>query len=198
MLSELQQLHDRKVLEPKDADNLTQEEKKAALHYLMFLKKKRCGPIKGRRCADGRKQHVYTSKEDASSPTVAIEALMLSCVIDAKENRDVATVDIPGAFMQADTVDNTVHMKMEGKLAVRIDPKFYRNFIRLKNGKMILYVELRKTQLLSTKLSNWGFIAEPYDACVMNKEINGKQCTVLWHVDDLKISHKSADVVTEK
>jgi hypothetical protein len=31
----------------------------------------------------------------------------------------------------------------------------------------------------------------------MNKEINGKQCTVLWHVDDLKISHESADVVTQ-
>jgi hypothetical protein len=31
----------------------------------------------------------------------------------------------------------------------------------------------------------------------MNKEINGKQCTVLWHVDDVKISHESVDVVTE-
>ena len=31
----------------------------------------------------------------------------------------------------------------------------------------------------------------------MNKEINGKQCTILWHVDDLKISHESTDVVTD-
>ena len=30
------------------------------------------------------------------------QALYLSCLIDAKEGRDVATVDIPGAFMQAD------------------------------------------------------------------------------------------------
>ena len=129
MLSELQQLQNRKVLEAKDADSLTREEKKADLHYLMFLKKKRCGPIKGRGCADGRKQRVYTSEEDASSPTVAIEAQMLSYVIDAKENCDVATVDIPGAFMQAD-MDDTVHMKMEGKIAeflsVRIDPKLDR------------------------------------------------------------------------
>ena len=29
---------------------------------------------------------------------VAIESVMLSCVIDAKESRDVATVDIPGAL----------------------------------------------------------------------------------------------------
>lgn len=78
----------------------------------MFLKKKRSGRIKGRGCADGRKQRAYTNKEDASSPTVAIEALMLSCVIDAKEGRDVATVDIPGAFMQAD-MDDLVHMRLD-------------------------------------------------------------------------------------
>jgi hypothetical protein len=27
--------------------------------------------------------------------------------------------------------------------------------------------------------------------------INGKQCTILWHVDDLKISHVDEDVVTD-
>ena len=39
VLSELQQLHDRKVLQPTSANELTREEKRAALHYLMFLKK---------------------------------------------------------------------------------------------------------------------------------------------------------------
>ena len=29
----------------------------------------------------------------------------------------------------------------------------------------------------------------------MNKKINGIQCTVLWHVDDLKISHKQPEAV---
>ena len=82
----------------------------------MFLKKKRDGIIKGRGCADGRKQREYTSREDASSPTVAIESLLLSCVINAKEARDVATADIPGAFMQAD-MDDVVHMKLEGTMA---------------------------------------------------------------------------------
>eukprot|EP00978_Attheya_sp_CCMP212_P018525 scaffold50786_cov35-Attheya_sp.AAC.3 len=62
----------------------------------MFLKKKSTGQIKGRRCADaGCKHHDYISKEDASSPTVTIESVMLCCVIDAKDRRDVATVDIP-------------------------------------------------------------------------------------------------------
>ena len=49
----------------------------------MFLKRKRNGTIKERGCADGRKQRAYTSKEDASALTVAIELVLLTCVIDA-------------------------------------------------------------------------------------------------------------------
>jgi len=39
-------------------------------------------------------------KEESSCPTVAIEALKLSCTIDALEERNVCIIDIPGAFMQ--------------------------------------------------------------------------------------------------
>ena len=142
---ELKQLHDRKVLEPRSATELSASEKKAALQYLMFLKQKRSGKIKGG-CADGRKQREHTNKEDASSPTVAIESVLLSCTIDAKENRDVATVDIPGAFMQAD-MDEVVHLKMQGQMAellVKLDPKLYQKHVQTENGKTVLYVELRK------------------------------------------------------
>jgi len=51
-------------------------------------------------------------------------------------------------------------------------------------------------QLVSSKLQEWGFTINPYDWCVANNMIHGKQCTVAWHVDDLKISHESPDVVT--
>eukprot|EP00978_Attheya_sp_CCMP212_P040803 scaffold226459_cov23-Attheya_sp.AAC.2 len=145
-LDELKQLHDRKVLEPRSGANLTRKDKKCALNYLMFLKKKQCGRIKGRGCADGRKQRATTTKEEASSPTVAIESVMLTSVIDAKENRDVAIVDIPGAFMQAD-MDELVHMKLEGKMAellVMLDPKLYRKYIQVEKGRNVLYVELKK------------------------------------------------------
>ena len=37
----------------------------------------------------------------------------------------------------------------------------------------------------------------PYDSCVVNKIINGKQCTIVWHVDDLKISHVDEAVVND-
>jgi hypothetical protein len=83
VLVELQQLYDRKVIRPVDKYDLTPEEQKGALRYLMFLKEKRCGTIKGRGCADGRKQRETMTKEETSSPTVATEALILTCVIDA-------------------------------------------------------------------------------------------------------------------
>jgi len=37
----------------------------------------------------------------------------------------------------------------------------------------------------------------PYDPCVWNKIINGKQCTILFHVDDCKISHVESKVLDD-
>jgi hypothetical protein len=36
---------------------------------------------------------------------------------------------------------------------------------------------------------NIGFIINPCDPCVANKMINGKQMTICWHSNDLKMSH---------
>jgi hypothetical protein len=41
-----------------------------------------------------------------------------------------------------------------------------------------------------------GFVTNPYDQYVANKLISGAVCTIIWHVDNLKISHIDADVVT--
>jgi hypothetical protein len=176
----------------------------------MFMSKKRCGRIKARGCADGRKQRETTSKEEASSPTVAIESVMLSITIDTMEECDVATVDILGAFIQAD-IDEVVHVRFEGEIAemlVVMDPKLYRKYIRDENGKAVLYFELLKAlcgtlraallfwKLLSGKLILWGFTINPYEWCVANMMIYGKQHTVLWHVNDLKISYVHEEVNT--
>ncbi len=37
----------------------------------------------------------------------------------------------------------------------------------------------------------------PYDPCVWNKMIKGKQCTICFHINDCKISHVSEDVVKQ-
>ena len=72
--------------------------------------------IKGRICIDEIKQHLTTSKDTVSVPTVSTEALMLTYTIHALRGRDVDTVDIPGAFMQADMEGNDINMKLEEKM----------------------------------------------------------------------------------
>ena len=41
-----------------------------------------------------------------------------------------------------------------------------------------------------------GFDLKPYDPCVTNKTISGKQLTLLWYVYDIKAIHVKAKVVT--
>lgn len=211
VLKELNQLHDRMVIETQHPEEISKDEKKASLQYLMFLKKKRSGIIKGIGCADGRKQRVYLNKDYVSAPTVETESLLLTCLIDAMENRDIATVDIPGAFMQSYLEGNDLHMKLEGKMVdilAKLNPAHYTKYARVINGKKMMYVKLKKAlystlqaallfwKSLMNFLIDWGFVVNPYDWCVANKMVNGKQLTIVWHVDDLKISHVEADVVT--
>ena len=82
-------------------DEVTADVKEKVMHYLMFLKRKCSGKIKERDVADGRKQKSYVTKEESSSPTVSLNVLMATCIMDMIEGRKVTTVDIPGAFLQA-------------------------------------------------------------------------------------------------
>ena len=73
------------------------------LHTLLeshiLIKEKRDGAIKGRAVAGGNKKRDYISKEDAKSPTIATEAILMSCIIDVEEERDVTVIDIQNAFI---------------------------------------------------------------------------------------------------
>jgi hypothetical protein len=84
--SEMKQLHLRDTFK-KHLRELAQTQRHTVLESHMFLKEKRDGKIKGRTVAGGNKQRDYISKEDASSPTVATESVLLSCIIDAEEER---------------------------------------------------------------------------------------------------------------
>ena len=54
------------VIEPIEARTMTRLEKRFAIEYLLFVKKKQCDRIKGRGCADGCKQRGHTTKEETS------------------------------------------------------------------------------------------------------------------------------------
>ena len=70
---------------------------------------------------------------------------MTTCVIDAKENRDVATIDTPNAFIQTDLTSETVIMKIKGKLIgilIDIDPNAYKDYIYYEKGVPVLHLEV--------------------------------------------------------
>ena len=49
---------------------------------------------------------------------------------------------------------------------------------------------------IAGELMERGFEQNPYDECIANKK-NDSKCTILWHVDDLKLSHMDSKVVNE-
>jgi len=130
-------MDEKYVFVPRLPSELSREDKVRALRMIMFNKKKRCGRIKARRCADGRKQRSYIPKEDYSSSTVSTEGLMKSCVIDAKEHRHVATCDIDGSFSRM-LMNKRTHVILTRKivdLMVEENPTRYKDYVTFdRNG----------------------------------------------------------------
>ena len=211
MFKEYNQLNDMTVFGRTDPDKLSPKQKKGALRAVNLIKEKRCGRLKGRACADGSKQRAYIPREEATSPTVSMEALTASLVIDAHEKRAVAIFDVPGAYLNADMPeDKFVILKLEGQfvdIMCKVNPEYLKD-VRFEYGKKTLYLRVLKAlygciesallwyNLYVSTLKDMGFVINPYDRCVANTVIDGSQCTILWYVDDNKLSHMSENVVT--
>jgi hypothetical protein len=119
---ELDQLHTCHCFSPRDVSTMTAEKKRKALEALMFLTEKRDKSIKGRMVANGKPSGKWLDREDSTSPTAALESIMLTAVVDAHEGRgDVMSGDVPNAFIQTKmppTVDGEarVILKIKGVL----------------------------------------------------------------------------------
>ena len=100
-----------------DPDSLSVEDKTKALNAVNLIKQKRDGTIKGRACANVIKKKLYLGKnESVAQPTVSLESLFTPLVIDAYEERDIATFNIPGAFLHAEIpADKNVILKLRGR-----------------------------------------------------------------------------------
>ncbi len=113
----------------------------------MFLERKRRGAVKGRLVADGSKQRNYIHEGAAALPTVMAESVLITAAIEATEGRDVAVIDLPGAFLNLD-MDEVVHMVLRGRLAelmVNFALQIYCKYFTLgAKGEPILYVTLQK------------------------------------------------------
>ena len=133
------------------------------------------------------------------------------------EEREVAVVDIPNAFIQTEYQkigkdEDLAVVKFRGRLAeilVEIDPSHKPYLTHDMKGVPVLHAELSKAlhgtvvasllfyRKMRRDLEAEGYKVNPYDPCVANKMINHKQATVVWHVDDLKYSHVQKEVVDQ-
>jgi hypothetical protein len=209
----MKQLHWRNSFRPARYQELSEKQKQTILESHIFMKQKRTGEIKGRTVAGGNKQRGYINKEESSSPTVATESVLLTSIVDAIEERRTAIIDVPNAFIQTVVEDKSkrVIIRIRGMLVdilVKIAPEVYGPFVTTdrKGNKQILVeclnalygtmvASLLYYQKFTTSLKDNGYEMNPYDPCVWNKTIDGKQCTICFHVDDCKISHVSEKVL---
>jgi hypothetical protein len=90
------------------AESLSNEEKKKALASCIFLKEKQNGDIKARSCANRSVQQDHVAKEEAASPNVAFESVIVTSTINARESREVVAIDIPGVFLHATNEDYVI------------------------------------------------------------------------------------------
>ena len=205
--SEMKQLHFRDTFRPMHCRKLSKKQKQMILESHMFLKLKRCGKIKGRTVAGGNKQRDCMSKEDASLPTVMTEAVLLSCIIDATEGRDVAVIDVPSAFIQTrvEKEDDMAIIKLRGVLVdilLEIAPGVYDPYVTVdKKGVKQLIVQCLNAiygtmvasllfyRKFTKSLIRQGFEINPYEPCMANKIVKRSQMTICFHVDDCKLSH---------
>ena len=101
LATEWKQLDDLSIFKGRTFESLMAQERKQALRTVQLIKQKKDGKIKGCTCVNGSRQRYYTAEEEATSPTVSTEALLLTAAIDASEGQSVTTCDITGAFLKA-------------------------------------------------------------------------------------------------
>jgi hypothetical protein len=191
-------------------ENIREQQMSNALRMHCFIVEKRDGKIKEWAVADGMTQTQYF-EEEAFSPTVRLESIMLSSLVDACEKSYVKTINIKGAFLKAKVLEDLeLIVKLEGYLAEMMHelcPDFVIHedcFVYLKCVKA-LYGHIKAARLFCNDLNSssthkMGFVRNQCDPCIYNKNTEEGQVTIRTHVDDLKVSSvlmKQLDIVIE-
>jgi len=213
IVKEVKQLLERKSWHPIMLEDLTQDERKKVIPSKLFVKVKHkpsgaFDKVKSRLVAGGHRQDKSLYKDKTCSPTVSTCSVFLIATIAHKEGRAVATVDVPGAYLNAKIPESTrVFMRLNKTLsdiAIQLDES-YANY-QGADGTIVVQLDyalygliesaLLWYQLLSEKLRSIGFVNNPYDRCVFNRvNQDGSQVTLCVHVDDMLITASSEDQI---
>jgi len=168
--------------------------------------------IKGRFIAGGHQQDQRVFEvEDKSSPTVNTNLLLTVLAIAAAERRAITTVDIGAAYLEAN-IKGDVYINIEPRTAqlfVDVDPSLSKFLGKSGNVKAklnkALYGCVQSAKdwnvHLTKTLEGIGFMPNPYDRCIFNKNIMDDQVTIACHVDDIIITARqqmSIDKVVEE
>ena len=131
--------------------------------------------------------------------TILIELVFITCTLEAKENQDMAVIDLPGAFLHAACKDLVI-MKFQvrlAKLMAMATPQLYQKYISTDSkGEPSLFVKRQKAlygmlksallfyKKLLTNLSSQGFTVNPYYPCVVTKTIRGNKWQIagMWMI----------------
>ena len=137
------------VVAPFNPDGITSLHKKKILESVNLIKAKRCGNIKRRTYANGRKQRKYLKPDESIySPTCSTESLMETLVIDVMEQIDVAIFDVPGDFLQtALTADNFLLVRIIDEFVdviCEVNPE-YISYVIYDNGKKVLCLNILRS-----------------------------------------------------
>jgi hypothetical protein len=119
------------------------------MESLLFLMQKCGGTIKARHCANGSIQWNWISSDDMASLTIFTESVLLSTVINAEEECNVAVIDVPNAFVQTEVPEwdddrKCMVMKIRRilvEILCNINPS-YKEFVVIELGEKVLYTHI--------------------------------------------------------
>ena len=212
---ELRQLIEKGTFEPLSASEMSYEQRNKAVRSILFTTTKTLpngefDKVKSRLVGRGDMQDKDIYKDDLSANTADRASIMTIAAIAAQEGRRVASVDIGGAYLNAMMPDDypTITMRVEKRVADlmnKINPDYGADrgtkgeaYVKVKRA---LYGFIESAKLwqghLTDTLSTLGFTMSPYDPCVFNMDKGDNQCTIVFHVDDLMITCKDADILNE-
>lgn len=174
----------------------------------MFLKEKflpngQFDKLKSRLVAGGHRQD-RSLYPDTSSPTPQVSSVFTVAGIAAKEQREVLTLDIGNAYLNASIEGTEIFMKLSPKIA-KLLAEMDSSYEQYKNERHEVVVKLKKAlygcvqssklwyKHIRNTLEQLGFIANTEDQCVFNRTEKGEQFTIVVYVDDLMMTCKSKE-----